>query len=70
LGGIDDGAHAYFVHGYAVAANDDCIAESRHGTAFSAVVQRDNIVGVQFHPERSATAGARLLRNFLRWSPT
>ncbi len=69
LDGIDDGAHAYFVHGYAVTASDNCIAESHHGAAFAAVVQRGNIAGVQFHPERSATTGARFLRNFLEWTP-
>lgn len=66
LDGIDDGAPMYFVHGYAVPVGDDCIAECTHGDAFSAIVQRGRIAGAQFHPERSAEAGARLLRNFLQ----
>ena len=65
LRGIMDGAHAYFVHGYAVPVTVDCIASCSHGARFSAVVQRGTICGAQFHPERSATAGARLLANFL-----
>ncbi len=70
LDGIDEGAHAYFVHGYAVDSGNDCIAESHHGAAFAAVVQRGNIAGAQFHPERSAATGARFLRNFLQWMPS
>jgi imidazole glycerol-phosphate synthase subunit HisH len=66
LDGIDDGAYAYFVHSYAVAAGGCSIATSEHGHPFSAVVQRGAISGAQFHPERSATVGARLLQNFLR----
>lgn len=69
LDGIGDGAHAYFVHGYAAASGDDCISESHHGARFAAVVQRGNVAGVQFHPERSAATGARFLRNFMEWRP-
>ncbi len=69
LDGIADGGYAYFVHGYAAAADRGCIAACEHGTSFAAVVQRGNIAGVQFHPERSAAVGARLLENFLRWEP-
>ena len=65
LEGIDEGAHAYFVHGYAAPIGDDCIASSEHGCGFAAVVQRGNIAGVQFHPERSSEIGSRLLRNFI-----
>ncbi|MGY0651398.1 imidazole glycerol phosphate synthase subunit HisH [Luteimonas sp. A537] len=65
MAGIDDGAWAYFVHGYAAAPGADCVAYAMHGSAFSAVVERGRVAGAQFHPERSATAGARLLRNFL-----
>lgn len=68
LAGID-GAHAYFVHGYAAPAGADCVASVEHGTRFAAVVQRGHVAGVQFHPERSADVGARLLRNFLDWQP-
>ncbi|MDQ3057447.1 MAG: imidazole glycerol phosphate synthase subunit HisH [Pseudomonadota bacterium] len=69
LDGIGDGAHAYFVHGYAAPCSDPCITQSHHGAAFAAVVQQGNIAGVQFHPERSAATGARFLRNFLEWTP-
>jgi glutamine amidotransferase len=66
LQGIADDAWAYFVHGYAAPADDACVVECTHGDTFAAVVQRGRIAGAQFHPERSATAGARLLVNFLR----
>lgn len=65
LEGIDSGARFYFVHSFAAASGPCTVATSTHGTAFSAVVQRGNFHGVQFHPERSGAAGARLLRNFL-----
>lgn len=55
----------YFVHSYAAPLGDWTLSSSRHGTEFSAVVRRDNFCGAQFHPERSAAAGARLLQNFL-----
>ncbi|HET6396535.1 MAG TPA: imidazole glycerol phosphate synthase subunit HisH [Pseudoxanthomonas sp.] len=63
--GIDEGAHAYFVHSYAAPAGADCLAASTHGREFAAVVQRGNVAGAQFHPERSAEVGARLLKNFI-----
>ncbi len=70
LDGIDDGAHAYFVHSYAVLVDDetaDCVlAESDHGQRFAAVVGSGNRYGAQFHPERSSAAGLRLLDNFLK----
>lgn len=69
LDGIADGACAYFVHSYAAAADNECVAACEHGEPFAAVVQRGNIAGVQFHPERSAAVGTRLLQNFLRWEP-
>lgn len=65
LAGIDDGAWAYFVHGYAAPVTSDCVAECTHGTAFAAIVHKGLVAGAQFHPERSAGAGARLLRNFI-----
>lgn len=63
--GIDKGAHAYFVHSYAAPVTADCVLSSEHGVEFSAVVQRGRVAGAQFHPERSAAVGARLLQNFL-----
>jgi glutamine amidotransferase len=64
LHGLDDGAWFYFVHGYAAPTDDHAIASSRHGTDFTAIVSRANVHGAQFHPEKSAAAGRRLLSNF------
>ncbi len=70
LDGIDDGAHVFFVHSYAVLVDDEtdaCVlAESDHGQRFAAVVGSDKRYGAQFHPERSSAAGLRLLDNFLK----
>lgn len=63
---IAEGDWAYFVHGYAAPAGADCLLACEHGGSFAALVQRGRIAGAQFHPERSAAAGARLLHNFLR----
>lgn len=60
-----DGKWFYFVHSYAAPVGDWTLSASRHGQAFSAIVRRDNFYGAQFHPERSAQAGAELLRRFL-----
>lgn len=65
LAGIDEQAYAYFVHSYAAPVTDDCVATASHGDAFAAVVRRGNVMAAQFHPERSASTGASLLRNFL-----
>lgn len=62
---VPNGAQAYFVHSYAAPVTEDCLASCDHGGPFAAVVQRRNVAGAQFHPERSAEIGARLLRNFL-----
>ena len=69
LEGIGEPAHAYFVHGYAAPVTDDCIASCTHGEPFAACVERGRIAGMQFHPERSADVGSKLLANFLRWAP-
>lgn len=63
--GIGEGAWAYFVHSYAAPAEADCLLASDHGVRFAALVQRGRVAGAQFHPERSAGAGARLLQNFI-----
>ncbi len=68
LDGVDAGASAYFVHSYAAPVTDDCIAACTHGEPFAAMVRRGNVAGAQFHPERSAAVGARLLSNFLNWN--
>ncbi|MEP6939648.1 MAG: imidazole glycerol phosphate synthase subunit HisH [Rudaea sp.] len=62
---IDSGEFAYFVHSYAAPLGDFTLASADYGGAFSAVVGRGNFLGAQFHPERSASVGARLLRNFV-----
>ena len=69
LQGIDDGSAAYFVHGYAAPVSVHSVAIAAHGQPFCAVVRRGPYCGAQFHPERSAATGARLLANFLRWTP-
>ena len=65
LNGIPTDARFYFVHSYAGPVNAFTIASCDHGTPFAAIVQRANFSGVQFHPERSGVAGARLLKNFV-----
>ena len=67
----DQGHHAYFVHSYHLRVSNpgDCLATTDYGDALTAMVGRDTIVGVQFHPEKSQTMGLRLIGNFLRWRP-
>ena len=66
LEGIAAGEHFYFVHSFAAQPSPTTIATADYGGALVAVAGRDNFRGVQFHPERSGAAGARLLANFLR----
>lgn len=65
LSGLTSDAQAYFVHSYAAPMGEYTLASATHGEAFSAVVRRGRCWGAQFHPERSAAVGARLLENFL-----
>jgi glutamine amidotransferase len=65
LEGLSEGDYAYFVHSYALPRSAATLASCSYGEPFSACVQRRNFYGAQFHPERSAAVGARLLRNFL-----
>ena len=65
LNGIDSGSWFYYLHSYALPVASATIATASHKQEFSAMVWQDNFVAAQFHPERSAAAGARLLRNFL-----
>lgn len=69
--GIPDGERFYFVHSYFVApANGgDAAAHTDYGVRFTSAVARANIFAVQFHPEKSAAAGLRLLANFVQWAP-
>ena len=66
LEGVPDGAYAYFVHSYAAPLTQHTLASAEYGAAVSAVVRHENFWGTQFHPERSAATGARVLANFLR----
>jgi imidazole glycerol-phosphate synthase subunit HisH len=65
LDGLDSDDYAYFVHSYALPLSDATVATCRYGVPFSACVEWRNFFGVQFHPERSAAVGARVLQNFL-----
>ncbi|MFZ4116414.1 MAG: imidazole glycerol phosphate synthase subunit HisH [Chthoniobacterales bacterium] len=68
--GLSDQDYFYFVHSYAVLSQDHSIARCRYSTDFAAVIQKDHIYGVQFHPEKSARAGMTLLHNFLTLTVT
>jgi imidazole glycerol-phosphate synthase subunit HisH len=65
LEGLQSGDYAYFVHSYALQVGEATVASTEYGVQFSACVQWRNFCGAQFHPERSAGVGARLLHNFL-----
>jgi imidazole glycerol-phosphate synthase subunit HisH len=71
LDGIDSGAHAYFVHSYHFqpVLPDDLLATTEYGETLTAVIGNENIVGTQFHPEKSQATGLKLLANFLKWKP-
>ncbi len=64
LAGVDDGAYVYFVHSFYLPLLPSTIAVSSYGVPFTAVVRQDNFCGTQFHPERSSTVGAQILKNF------
>jgi glutamine amidotransferase len=64
LRGIDSGAFVYYTHSYRAPVVAETTACTNYGGAFSAAVERDNIFGVQFHPEKSAEAGLKILENF------
>jgi glutamine amidotransferase len=69
--GVAAGTHTYFVHSFhfAVADQADLLATADYAQALTAAVARDNMVGTQFHPEKSQAAGLHLIANFLRWRP-
>ena len=71
LDGIVTGDHAYFVHSYQMEMGDhkQRLAHVDYGDKITAIVGQDTMVGTQFHPEKSATTGLRLIANFLRWAP-
>ncbi len=65
LNGLPEHPWFYFVHSYRAPIGDSTLATCQHGEPFAAIVRKKNFRGVQFHPERSARSGARLLANFL-----
>jgi glutamine amidotransferase len=65
LDGLENGAYVYFTHSYVAPLTSVTCATSAHGDAFAAVVEQGHVAGVQFHPEKSADAGLRILRNFV-----
>jgi glutamine amidotransferase len=71
LKGVKAGLHAYFVHSYQLYAAEpaDVAATADYGGPITAIVARENIVGTQFHPEKSQTLGLALIGNFLKWRP-
>ena len=66
LEGVADQSQVYFTHSYVAPLTSETVAMAEHGEPFSAVVQRANIAGVQFHPEKSGDVGLRILRNFVQ----
>ena len=66
-----DGLHGYFVHSYELkpARRGDLVAQADYGGSLTAIVGRDNMVGTQFHPEKSQQLGLKLIANFLKWTP-
>jgi len=71
LAGIAPGSHAYFVHSYAMRCREPghVLARVDYGGPVTALIGRDNMVGTQFHPEKSQRTGLRLIANFLNWRP-
>lgn len=64
--GVPAGSYVYFVHSYRAPLSDYTLAQCRYGEDFSAAIGKDNFMGVQFHPEKSAAVGAQILSNFLK----
>ena len=71
LAGIDAGSDVYFVHSYhfVCESESDVVARADYGGPIAAIIGHDNMVGTQFHPEKSQTVGLRLIGNFLAWNP-
>jgi glutamine amidotransferase len=64
MAGVNDGSQVYFTHSYAAPVVDDTAATCEYGMAFSAAVERGNVSGVQFHPEKSGDVGLKILTNW------
>jgi glutamine amidotransferase len=69
VSGVPAGAQVYFTHSYVAPITADTVAVTEHGQRFAAIVRRDHIAGVQFHPEKSGDVGLQVLRNFVRCVP-
>jgi glutamine amidotransferase len=71
LNGVATGDHAYFVHSFHMAVADPAqrLAHVEYGTDITAIIGRDNMIGTQFHPEKSQAVGLRMIANFLGWKP-
>ena len=69
LAGLPSGSQVYFTHSYAAPVTPECAAATTHANTFASAVERDNVFGVQFHPEKSGDAGLQILRNFLALVP-
>jgi glutamine amidotransferase len=65
--GVEPGQYVYFTHSFKAAVTADTAATSTYIESFAAAVERDNVMGVQFHPEKSGETGLKILRNFLNW---
>jgi imidazole glycerol-phosphate synthase subunit HisH len=67
----ETGLHAYFLHAYHFIPDNknDVVATADYGQAITAIIAKDNIIGTQFHPEKSQKLGSQLLQNFLNWTP-
>jgi imidazole glycerol-phosphate synthase subunit HisH len=63
--GVEDGSFVYYTHSYRAPVIAETVAVTAYGGSFSGAVERGNVMGVQFHPEKSGTAGMRVLRNFV-----
>ncbi|CAN5257861.1 imidazole glycerol phosphate synthase subunit HisH [soil metagenome] len=63
---IEDNSYVYFVHSYIAPLSSATVASTDYGQKFSAIVEKDNFFGTQFHPERSGVVGAKILENFLK----
>jgi len=67
----ENGLHAYFVHSYNfdLKNRENLITTSKHGINLTSMIGKDNIIGMQFHPEKSQKLGLKLINNFIKWSP-
>ncbi len=69
LAGVEPGEYVYFTHSYRAPVTADTAAVTQYIEPFAAAVERDNVMGVQFHPEKSSAAGLKILHNFIEWQP-